>query len=333
MSLSYEDIEKEWLKKLQSNQSDYEQNRKQYATDYESKMNSAIDQSAQTVLNNLESEKQSIPAQYKKQYDINAVQELVNRRQLGETMARMGLTDSGLNRTQQTAITLQKGNADASVRAAEQEAARKLQQAIDEAIANREAQKLQNSASIWGQANSDILNNRTSLYNSAMQNATSQYNAALEAEQSAAKLATEQAQAQAKAEQQKLENAMSIAKFMQDSGASYSSIIGFLQSSGVLGSGSSSGSDSSSVTESGSTSNNSLRRYDTNGRPLDKNGKLLENPNIAADQIKNWLSAGLINAEEAVDIIIDKFDGWDEYIEMAAKRAGLYDVLQKRLIQ
>ena len=196
MAISYKDMEREFLKSIQPDQSQYEQNRKQYATDYESKMNAAIDQSAQTVLNNLESEKQSLPSQYKKQYDINAVQELVNRRQLGETMARMGLTDSGLNRTQQTALTLQRGNADASVRAAEQEAARKLQQAIDEAIANREAQKLQNSASIWGQANTDILNNLTALQNSARQNAASQYNAELEAEQAAAKLAAEQAQAQ-----------------------------------------------------------------------------------------------------------------------------------------
>lgn len=41
---------------------------------------------------------------YDDSYRENAIQKLINERQVAESMANMGLTDSGLNRTQQTAV-------------------------------------------------------------------------------------------------------------------------------------------------------------------------------------------------------------------------------------
>ena len=55
--------------------------------------------------------------QYRRQYDANAIQEVLDRNTLNERMANMGLTNSGLNATQQTAIALARGNRDASTTA------------------------------------------------------------------------------------------------------------------------------------------------------------------------------------------------------------------------
>ena len=74
-------------------------------------MQDAIDKSTASAAKPYQTQIEQLPSQYQKLYDTNAVQELVNRRQVQETMANMGLTDSGLNRTQQTAIAIQRGNA------------------------------------------------------------------------------------------------------------------------------------------------------------------------------------------------------------------------------
>jgi len=52
---------------------------------------------------------------YEDQYRDNAVQKEINKRQVAESMANLGLRDSGLNRTQQTAVQLSYGNNRASI--------------------------------------------------------------------------------------------------------------------------------------------------------------------------------------------------------------------------
>ena len=47
---------------------------------------------------------------YEDDYRENAVQKLINEREIAENMANLGLTDSGLNRTQQTAVQLSYAN-------------------------------------------------------------------------------------------------------------------------------------------------------------------------------------------------------------------------------
>lgn len=47
---------------------------------------------------------------YEDNYRENAVQKLINEREVAENMANLGLTDSGLNRTQQTAVQLSYAN-------------------------------------------------------------------------------------------------------------------------------------------------------------------------------------------------------------------------------
>ena len=60
--------------------------------------NAAIDKAAAASAKPYQTQLDELPALYGKLYDANAVQELVNRRQVQETMANMGLTDSGLSR-------------------------------------------------------------------------------------------------------------------------------------------------------------------------------------------------------------------------------------------
>lgn len=59
---------------------------------------------------------------YEDAYRENAVQKAINERQVAESMANMGLRDSGLNRTQQTAVQLGYANNNAAIDKAKRQA-------------------------------------------------------------------------------------------------------------------------------------------------------------------------------------------------------------------
>ena len=59
---------------------------------------------------------------YNGQFDLNAAQQLAGERRLREQMANAGLTDSGYNATNLTALALQRSRADAATRSARQAA-------------------------------------------------------------------------------------------------------------------------------------------------------------------------------------------------------------------
>lgn len=78
---------------------------------------------------------------YENQYRDNAVQKEINKRQVAESMANLGLRDSGLNRTQQTAVQLSYGNNKAAIDSNKQNAIDDLEfsrsQALDSIEQNR----------------------------------------------------------------------------------------------------------------------------------------------------------------------------------------------------
>lgn len=191
----YSQIEREQIKKNKQYGEQQAQSMRENANSWINELNSAIDAASKPVIEGMENSKGDVANQYKSVYDANAVQELVNRRQVQETMANMGLTDSGLNRTQQTAIALQRGNADASARMQEQAALDKITQSINEYLAQIASQKQQNSANILGQTNSSISSLEQSLYQNALNNAASQYQAQIEAAANADKQMWERIQA------------------------------------------------------------------------------------------------------------------------------------------
>ena len=196
-------------------------------------INAAIDRATASSTNPYKTQMEQLPSQYQSLFDANAVQELVGRRQVQEAMANMGLTDSGLNRTQQTALSVQRGNADASVRLAQQQKTQELQDKISQLVENAAAQKQQQEASIRANT-SDWYNTLLSnFYSTAQQQGTSLYNAEQERAAAAAEAERQRliaaADAEAKAKQQDFENQLSIAKILQGSGASSEEVNRYLQ--------------------------------------------------------------------------------------------------------
>lgn len=196
-------------------------------------INAAIDRATASSTNPYKTQMEQLPSQYQSLFDANAVQELVGRRQVQETMANMGLTDSGLNRTQQTALSVQRGNADASVRLAQQQKTQELQDKISQLVENAAAQKQQQEASIRANT-SDWYNTLLSnFYSTAQQQGTGLYNAEQERAAAAAEAERQRliaaADAEAKAKQQDFENQLAIAKVLQASGASSEEVNRYLQ--------------------------------------------------------------------------------------------------------
>ena len=207
--------------------------RKQSDDEVIRQINDAIDRATASSTTPYKTQMAQLPSQYQPLFDANAVQELVGRRQVEEAMANMGLTDSGLNRTQQTALAVQRGNADANVRLAQQQKTQELQDKISQLIENAAAQKQQQEATIRGNT-SDWYNTLLSnYYNTAQQQGTSLYNAEMERAAAAAEAEMQRqaaaANAESKAKQQEFENRLAIAKIIQDSGASSDEVNRYLQ--------------------------------------------------------------------------------------------------------
>ena len=60
----------------------------------------------------IEKAKKAAPRNYTDDYDLNAINRLINQRKLNERMASLGLTQSGVNQTLKSGIDIAKQNAD-----------------------------------------------------------------------------------------------------------------------------------------------------------------------------------------------------------------------------
>lgn len=139
-------------------------------------INEAIDRATNASVNPYKTQMEQLPAQYQKLFDTNAVQELVGRKQVQEAMANMGLTDSGLSRTQQTALSLQRGNADYNTRLAQQQKTQELQDKISQLMEAGAAQKQQQETTIRGNTANWYNDLLSSYYGNAVQQGTDLYN-------------------------------------------------------------------------------------------------------------------------------------------------------------
>lgn len=79
---------------------------------------------------------------YEDMYRENAVQRLINEREIAEDMAGLGLTDSGLNRTQQTAVQLSYANSKNKIDTNRQKAVDTLAASLADAVSRIDANKL-----------------------------------------------------------------------------------------------------------------------------------------------------------------------------------------------
>lgn len=89
---------------------------------------------------------------YDSEYQKNAVQKLINEKKIAETNANLGLTDSGLNRTQQTAVQLSYANQKGKIDLARQSALDNLTLAMTDAITtlqNKKASGIRDIENNW----------------------------------------------------------------------------------------------------------------------------------------------------------------------------------------
>ncbi len=156
-------------------------------------INSAYDKAAANVQAVNDKKVSDTNAEYASQYERNAVQKLINEKQVAEKMANLGLTDSGLNRTQQTAVQLsyanQKGKIDLAKQSALDNLALNLTSALSDIESNRNIdlleskQKWNDKAYSVGETN---YNNDLTAINDRITSAYEQYGKIAEAEIEAA---------------------------------------------------------------------------------------------------------------------------------------------------
>lgn len=132
--------------------------------------NSGVDASTKLATDKLERDIEVIPQDYQSSLDTNYLQQKINERQLAERMENLGLTDSGLNRTQMTAIVTQRMNADQEVERQKNAAIRSIKNQINDLQAEAKIKKDDYAA----QQQLQLTQTNNSLYNTLMSNAESQ---------------------------------------------------------------------------------------------------------------------------------------------------------------
>lgn len=115
------------------------------AEEKKAEVDTQVDGLIQKAVTETEAQKRQATHDYNEIVDTAAIQREIDRKQVAETMANMGLTNAGLNATQQTAIQLSAGNkmaaADRQRQAAVDALTKSLQDYKFEAESAREQQK------------------------------------------------------------------------------------------------------------------------------------------------------------------------------------------------
>lgn len=106
---------------------------------------------------------------YEDLYRENAVQKLINEREVAENMANLGLTDSGLNRTQQTAVQLSYANNKNKIDTTRQKAVDQLTYSLADAISKLDTAKTEAAAGIKSNYASAIASGAQEMYNNAVE--------------------------------------------------------------------------------------------------------------------------------------------------------------------
>ena len=116
----------------------------------------------------------------------NAVQKLINEREVEENMANLGLTDSGLNRTQQTAVQLSAANNSAKIAREKQAMYNAFKRELTSRLADNEASRASAEASIRSGYEKQAMDAAVSSYNTDVDAWQKNYEAGLKAAQKAA---------------------------------------------------------------------------------------------------------------------------------------------------
>lgn len=172
---------------------------KENADAYKKSIAEIFDNQKEQTQKQADSDIKKLDSQYKGLYDEAALQQLVNERNLKQKQASLGLTDSGLTASQQTAIQVSRGNANAKISAQKQAAVDSITVQLEQYLAQIE----QNRANSFAEVDYNLNANNTNLYNTLMSQAYSNQaaldaaNAQAAATIEAARIAAEQEAASA----------------------------------------------------------------------------------------------------------------------------------------
>lgn len=196
---TYEEHEIDQIAKAKKQAQEYEASRRAEAEKAAADVKKVYDTANDTAREQAAASRQETETAYREVYDVNAINEHVARRQAQEAMRNMGLADSGLSRTEQTAISLGRGKADSEATRQKQAAIDSIMRELDALVAQNNSKSAADQSTIHANADADIRNNRLSLEAAARQNAAALYTADQEraAAEYAARLEAETAAANA----------------------------------------------------------------------------------------------------------------------------------------
>lgn len=104
----------------------------------EKNINSVHDSQIKSLKDEYNNSIHTVKTGYESDYQRNAVQKYINEKAIAEKNANLGLTNSGLNRTQQTAVQLSYANQKSNIDSGKNNALNELTQSLNSAILNIE---------------------------------------------------------------------------------------------------------------------------------------------------------------------------------------------------
>ncbi len=184
-----------WRRQQEKNAADFRGEAERAADAYRQELNDAYTGALDTARESATAGQRQLDAELRELYDANRVEELVGQRNVAERMANLGLTQSGYNATNQTAIALRRANADADARRQRQTASEALTQALFEREAALGLQRGQQLAEVGYDTRNRVLDNAAAARQAAMQAALSQYGTELSQEEAGERLDFQRAEA------------------------------------------------------------------------------------------------------------------------------------------
>lgn len=138
-------------------------------------VNKTHDSRASTVKTQYDKAVNDTKIGYESNYERNAVQKLINEKAIAEKNANLGLTDSGLNRTQQTAVQLSYANQKGDIDLAKQKALDTLSTNLATKLSNIEQSRIGDIAEIEASYDAQAQSNAVSRYNSTISSGSRGY--------------------------------------------------------------------------------------------------------------------------------------------------------------
>lgn len=169
----------DWKTMVEDPMEEYRKKQNQQYNQTVSNINTAIDNQKAAAQQNAKNQLTAADAKYRRQYDANAIQEVIDRNALNERMANRGLTNSGLNDTQQTAIALARGNRDAAVTRSQNQFIADTDLALQEIYNKAEADRAAKTLAAGAERDANIQNAQlgyTKAYNDMVKEKAKQAN-------------------------------------------------------------------------------------------------------------------------------------------------------------